>query len=144
RVKLDLAQMAELEGSKGTSSPEELEPQRPNETWWHQFGGAIWIREIESRRPEQAHYAQQEAFLLGMFSALPKTRVLDFGCGFGRTLRNLRAIPGLEVYGCDISSKMLESAEEYIGDPEFVKERVRLVRPRAPLPYPDDFFDVSL
>ncbi|MBI3183458.1 MAG: methyltransferase domain-containing protein [Myxococcales bacterium] len=99
--------------------------------------------ELERRRPVQRHYNQQEAFLIGLFAGLPAARVLDYGCGFGRHLRNLRRLEKLELYGCDISAKMLETARAYVGDAAFGDERLRLIAPRTRLPYPDGFFDVS-
>ena len=117
---------------------------RPNESWWQAHGGDNWEREIQARILSQAHYRQQEAFLLGFFLGLPKVRVLDFGCGYGRHLKNLRSLPQLELYGCDMSPKMVEAAQSYLADQAFTDQRIRVVPTRGPLPYPDGFFDVVL
>jgi SAM-dependent methyltransferase/glycosyltransferase involved in cell wall biosynthesis len=116
----------------------------PNESWWRDHGGDNWVREIQVRTSHESHYRQQEAFLLGFFLGIPPARVLDFGCGHGRQLKNLRSIPQLELHGCDISPKMVEAAAAYLEDPVFASERIRLVKTRMPLPYPDGFFDIVL
>src|SRR5215471_67975 len=103
----------------------------PNESWWREHGGANWLQEIQSRASQQTHYGQQEAFLLGFFLGIPPARVLDFGCGYGRHLKNLRNVPHLELYGCDISQKMLDSATAYLADPGFVAQRLTLVNSRS-------------
>ena len=115
---------------------------RPNEDWWQRHGGLGWQKEVDARRSWQPHYAQQEAFLRNLFIGLPPVRALDFGCGYGRHLNYLRRIPGLEIHGCDMSPTMLEGAAAYLDDPEFVKERVHRIQPRARLPFPDGYFDV--
>ncbi len=128
---------------RALSDPQE-EVLHPNESWWRAHGGNNWVREIELRTSHESHYRQQEAFLLGFFLGIPQARVLDFGCGYGRHLKNLRSIPQLELYGCDMSPKMVETAAAYLDDPVFANERLRLVATRMPLPYPDGFFDIVL
>jgi SAM-dependent methyltransferase len=112
-----------------------------NELWWQEHGGQAWFDEVQRRKLTQPHYHQQEAFLQGFFLGLPPVRVLDFGCGFGRHLRNLGRLSWLDVYGCDISAKMIAVARERSGlqNPE---DRVRQIEPRGRLPFDDDFFDV--
>ncbi|HEY3445913.1 MAG TPA: methyltransferase domain-containing protein [Myxococcales bacterium] len=117
-------------------------PERPNETWWMEHGGEEWRKELERRRAKQRRYAQQETFLRSFFEGLQPARVLDYGCGFGRHERYLRSLEGLEVHGCDISTKMLREAESYLGDPRFAAERLRLLD-GGPLPYPDKYFDIA-
>lgn len=47
----------------------------------------------------------------------PGQKVLDVGCGMGHLLYELtRVVPGLEVYGIDISAYALEHAKEEIRD----------------------------
>ncbi len=62
-------------------------------------------------------------------------RVLDIGCGKGFLLYELtRALPGLEVYGLDISAYGIEHAKPEIQD--------RLILGNCTsLPWEDDFFD---
>ena len=47
------------------------------------------------------------------------TRVLDFGCGAGRSTRFFRDL-GLEVIGCDISADMIKIAQEHELNEVFV------------------------
>lgn len=118
--------------------------QRPNEAWWQEYGGQLWLEEIQRRRTDQRHYAQQEAFFYGFFQGIRPARVLDFGCGFGRHLRYLKSIDGSEFYGCDMSRKMLDAAADYIGDPDFARSRLVQIAPRGKLPFPDGFFDIVM
>src|SRR3954464_779009 len=66
------------------------------------------------------------------------SRVLDVGCGKGFLLHDLRqVVPGVEVYGLDISSYGLQHGMDDV--------RAGLVRGTAEaLPYPDASFDVVL
>jgi SAM-dependent methyltransferase len=62
-------------------------------------------------------------------------RVLDIGCGKGFLLYDLTlVVPGIEVYGVDISSYALEHAKEE------VKDRLQLAS-ATKLPFPDGYFD---
>ncbi len=68
-------------------------------------------------------------------------RVLDWGCGCGRTIRALKTLyPGCETHGTDID-------EEAIG---FLQRRYgrygefRLSPHLPPLPYPDEYFDLII
>lgn len=62
-------------------------------------------------------------------------KILDIGCGKGFQLMELtRVVPGIEVYGLDISEYALANAHEDIRD--------RLTQGDAnALPWPDDHFD---
>jgi len=62
-------------------------------------------------------------------------RVLDVGCGKGFQLYELAlAVPGLEIYGIDISEYAIENAHEG------VKDRLQ-VGTATSLPFDDEFFD---
>jgi SAM-dependent methyltransferase len=62
-------------------------------------------------------------------------RVLDVGCGKGFQLYELAlAVPGLEVYGIDISEYAIANAHEG------VKDRLQVGNATS-LPFDDDFFD---
>jgi SAM-dependent methyltransferase len=62
-------------------------------------------------------------------------RILDVGCGKGFQLYEFtRVVPGIEVYGIDISEYAIEQAK-----PE-IKDRLR-VGAAASLPWPDAHFD---
>lgn len=62
-------------------------------------------------------------------------RILDIGCGKGFQLYEFtRVVPGIEVYGIDVSAYAIEHAK-----PE-VKDRLRVGHANA-LPWPDQHFD---
>lgn len=65
----------------------------------------------------------------------PGDKVLDIGCGKGYQLAELKLVmPGLDVYGLDISEYALKHAHESVAD--------RLVLGNAiSLPWPDGYFD---
>ncbi len=66
-------------------------------------------------------------------------RVLDFGCGAGRTLRHFVAddMPG-EYWGCDIDAESIGWLQDHLSPPLHVFVNDEL----PPLPRPDAFFDV--
>ena len=62
-------------------------------------------------------------------------KILDIGCGKGFLLYDFtKIIPGIEVYGCDISEYAIENAKEEI------KNRLKIAN-AIKLPYPDNYFD---
>lgn len=66
-------------------------------------------------------------------------RVLDFGCGTGRTLVHLSAhAPGSELWGCEIDEPSVEWAKEHLSPPmHFLTNREE-----PPIDLPGDRFDV--
>ncbi len=118
-------------------------PSGPNVEWWQKNGGQPWLEEVERRRPTQNRYNRQEAWLTGHFASGPALRVLDFGCGYGRHLKNLKNLSNIELYGCDMSPTMIGRVGEYVGDPAWARDHVRQIVPAGELPYPDQFFDVT-
>jgi SAM-dependent methyltransferase len=71
-------------------------------------------------------------------NALPKKRVLDFGCGMGRTTRHFSTYFA-ECIGLDISPPMIRSAIEH--NREYPTVRFDLFT-YGDLPYPEDHFDL--
>ena len=66
-------------------------------------------------------------------------RVLDFGCGAGRTLRHfVDAAPGAELWGCDIHAPSVDWVNANLDPP--VRAFVNSALP--PLPRPDAAFDL--
>jgi len=66
-------------------------------------------------------------------------RVLDFGCGAGRTLRHfLNEAKHAELYGCDIDSASIAWLADHLSPPFHVFES----REAPGLPQPDGFFDL--
>lgn len=66
----------------------------------------------------------------------PGTRVLDFGCGMGRTLRHFRH-DGWQLQGCDVDADSIAWSRRTVP---FVALEVNGEEP--PLPYADGTFDV--
>jgi SAM-dependent methyltransferase len=65
-------------------------------------------------------------------------RVLDIACGTGKTMQILGAQPGLELYGCDISDRLLDRAAAR----GISRERLH-IGDATNLPYRDDHFDYA-
>ncbi|HYS85747.1 MAG TPA: methyltransferase domain-containing protein [Bradyrhizobium sp.] len=66
----------------------------------------------------------------------PGDKILDVGCGKGFLLYDFtKVVPGVEIYGIDVSEYAIENAKEEI------KDRL-LVGHAALLPYPDKHFDL--
>jgi len=63
--------------------------------------------------------------------------VLDAGCGTGRLIKRLKDLKG-NIYGCDISEKMLGIARKKNSGVEFLKADLEN------MPYEDAFFDVVI
>src|SRR5215467_165915 len=74
---------------------------------------------------------------------LAEGKVLDVGTGPGTLVRELaRQLPGLQVYGIDLSEDMIELARAHARR-EHLEERVQFASGDvAHLPYPDQPFDV--
>jgi SAM-dependent methyltransferase len=82
--------------------------------------------------------ARLERFLPDTWSWAGK-RVLDFGCGAGRTLRHfLDDAAGAEFYGCDIDGPSIDWLREHFSPPFHVFQTGEL----PSLPQEDGFFDL--
>lgn len=65
-------------------------------------------------------------------------RILDFGCGCGRTLRwLLAAFPSVEFCGADVDREAIEWCSRNLPSARFVRNG-----PLPPLPFPDARFDL--
>ena len=62
-------------------------------------------------------------------------RVLDFGCGCGRTLRHLVGVAGVEWHGCDANPHAINWCRTHLAPGRF---EVNSIAP--PVPYPDAHF----
>ena len=68
----------------------------------------------------------------------PGDKILDVGCGKGFLLYDFtKVVPGLEVWGIDVSNYAIANAKEEIRDRLQVGNAVAL-------PYPDHFFDLVI
>src|SRR3989344_1230432 len=65
---------------------------------------------------------------------LPKARLLDIGCGYGKDLAHFNK-QGCETYGIDISSEMLKLAREIVPQAHLDQGSFEN------LPYKDNYFD---
>lgn len=64
-------------------------------------------------------------------------RVLDFGCGCGRTLRWMLAnFPGVEFHGADVDPHAIRWCQQHLPAAHCIPSS-----PEPPLPYPDGHFD---
>jgi ubiquinone/menaquinone biosynthesis C-methylase UbiE len=82
-----------------------------------------------------AYYERPE--MLRLVGDVAGLEILDAGCGSGPLMEALRA-KGAVVSGFDLSSAMVELARERLGE----DADVRVADLGAPLPYPDDRFDL--
>jgi ubiquinone/menaquinone biosynthesis C-methylase UbiE len=82
-----------------------------------------------------AYYARPE--MLRLAGDVAGLKVLDAGCGAGPLMDALRA-RGAVVSGFDLSPAMVELARRRLGE----TADVRVADLGAPLPYPDDAFDL--
>ena len=74
--------------------------------------------------------------MAGHYGLGPGDRILDVGCGKGFLLFDFtQVVPGVDVYGLDISQYAIDHAKEE------VRERLRVGHANA-LPYPDRHFDL--
>ena len=64
-------------------------------------------------------------------------RVLDFGCGCGRTLRWLLQNEAIQFYGVDVDREAIEWCAQHYPQAKFAA-----TNPEPPLPFPHVFFDV--
>lgn len=72
------------------------------------------------------------------YNIKPGDKVLDVGCGKGFLLYDFtKVVPGVEVYGIDVSKYAIDNAKEEI------KDRLQVGNARA-LPYPDNYFDLVI
>ena len=76
--------------------------------------------------------------MIDHYSLKPDSKILDIGCGKGYLLYDfLKLLPGLDVYGLDISSYAIENSK-----PEIKKS---LYKGNANnLPWPDNYFDLVI
>lgn len=112
----------------------------PNYRYWQEHGGD-WADEYDARKRVQPIYHLQEILLTLYVSAHAPARVLEFGCGVGRHLRNLSQLPGVELHGHDQSRTMVAGALRWTGQ-AWLDAHVTIGEPTGPLPYPDGHFDL--
>lgn len=73
--------------------------------------------------------------MVEQYGIKPGDRILDVGCGKGFLLYDFtKIVPGLELYGLDVSEYAIENSKEEI------KDRLQ-VGNATYLPFPDEYFD---
>jgi SAM-dependent methyltransferase len=74
--------------------------------------------------------------MLDYYGIKPGDKILDIGCGKGFQLYELtQLLPGVEIYGIDISQYAIDDAKEEI------KDRLQVGNANQ-LPFPDQYFDL--
>ena len=116
-----------------------------NYQYWRDHGGD-WAAEYARRKTWMVLYHIQELMLtqyvLRHASGRERPlRVLEFGCGVGRHLFNLRTLPNVDVHGYDQSEAMAASIRAWAGD-GWYGEHVHVGGPTGRLPYADASFDL--
>jgi SAM-dependent methyltransferase len=76
-----------------------------------------------------------------VLSGYQSPRILDFGCGYGRSLIALLEA-GYDVWGVDVSEREAESARTSLLAKGLDSGRVAVLDPLGRSPYPDGSFDV--
>lgn len=117
-----------------------------NYAYWREHGGT-WADEYDLRKRVQVYYHIQELMLAEYVAEHARLiarpfRVLEFGCGVGRHLRNLHTLPNVEAFGYDQSPTMVAGCLRWTG-PAWLDEHVRIGTPTGRLPYDDDAFDLA-
>jgi SAM-dependent methyltransferase len=111
-----------------------------NYKYWRE-NGAGWFKEYERRKSTIPYFHIQELFITQLVANAAPAKVLEYGCGVGRHLRNLSRIANIDANGYDQSPTMVADMANW-ATPEFVKSHVHVGPPVAPLPYADGEFDI--
>jgi SAM-dependent methyltransferase len=116
----------------------------PNYAYWRE-SGQYWADEYDRRKRAAPYYHLQELMLTEYIErhapADGRLRVLEFGCGVGRHLRNLARLARVEVFGYDQSEAMVSGCRRW-ATPEWIASNIHVGPPTGPLPYPDQSFDI--
>jgi SAM-dependent methyltransferase len=140
----------------GTTAPAAPEPAttaktherevEPNYQYWRDNGGE-WADGYDYRKKRQVLYHIQELMLTQYIqqhaatAATKPIKVLEFGCGVGRHLRNLTRLPDVDAYGHDQSRTMAANILRWAGR-QWFDSHINVGMPTGPLPYPDKHFDI--
>lgn len=111
-----------------------------NYQYWREHGGG-WASEYDQRKKDQIYYHIQEIMLTEYVRHHAPAKVLEFGCGPGRHLRNLSRLPGIEVFGYDQSAAMVSGARAWASQ-DWLNAHVTIGLPTGRLPFADKQFDL--
>jgi SAM-dependent methyltransferase len=85
-----------------------------------------------------ARLIEEQIISSGIDLRCPPPRVLDFGCGCGRTITwFIRNYANVEFRGVDVDAEAIQWCREQFPNGQFTTNR-----PLPPLHYPDQYFDV--
>ncbi len=129
---------AVLRQSLGVNQVNECTP--ANYRYW-QREGWCWEEEYERRKRRHPYLHITEMMLTDHVLRHAPCRVLEIGCGPGRQLRNLAAVPGADVHGFDQSSSMVEGGFRW-APKAWVDAHVSVGSATGPLPFDDETFDI--
>jgi SAM-dependent methyltransferase len=111
-----------------------------NYRYW-QENGQGWFDEYARRKARIPYFHIQELVITELIARAAPTKVLEYGCGVGRHLRNLVRLPQVEAYGYDQSPTMVAEIARWTRD-DFLSHRVTVGPPIGRLPYADGEFDI--
>lgn len=112
----------------------------PNYQYWREHGGE-WAAEYDQRKRFVPLYHVQEIMLSEYVAHHAPARVLEFGCGPGRHLRNLSKIPGIDANGYDQSAAMVSGCLRWTS-PQWIERHITVGLPTGRLPFEDKSFDL--
>jgi len=111
-----------------------------NYCYWRLSGGD-WGPEYNRRKDRHPFFHIQEFMIADHVAHHSPCRVLEWGCGTGRHLRNLSQIPGVEAFGFDQSQTMLDAGFHWAST-EWRAAHLAIGDPAGRLPYDDGAFDL--
>jgi len=112
----------------------------PSYQYWRS-AGTEWATEYERRKVRHPYYHLAEMMVLDHVIHHAPCRVLEWGCGTGRHLRNLVDVPGVDAHGFDQSASMAMAGMSW-STPEWRAAHIAIGGPTDRLPYADGYFDV--
>jgi SAM-dependent methyltransferase len=75
---------------------------------------------------------------IGKYGSLTDRRILDWGCGCGRTARTLLYyVKPSNLFGCDIDRAAVDWVSNIVKEASFIS-----INLYPPTPYPDEYFDI--
>ncbi|MGI6456739.1 MAG: class I SAM-dependent methyltransferase [bacterium] len=113
-----------------------VQQQERNEHWWKSWFNDLYLDVYSHRDDEQA--ADEVKSTIALLPLEPEHVILDMGCGNGRHCRGFNQQGFCNVIGVDYSFPLLKNALSYQQSSLFVRADMRF------LPFPDQFFDVSV
>lgn len=86
-------------------------------------------------------YASEVSFLFNMMCPATGDKILDYGCGLGRTVRMLRLKYGAQAYGYDVNNYREEDDEHLFRQAyHFSFDKIYFMHSFAHIPDVDDMF----